>query len=83
MSKLLQDYAARSAETDGDAIALAMGDERMTYAELDRLSDRLAAQLVDAGCRPGDRIGLLIPKRPLAMVAMHAALNHRGRGQEC
>ena len=47
MSKLLQDYAARSAETDGDAIALAMGDERMTYAELDRLSDRLAAQLVD------------------------------------
>ncbi len=74
MSKLLQDYAARSAETRGDAVALVMDDERMTYAELDSLSDRLAAQLVDAGVQPGDRIGLLIPKRPLAMVAMHATM---------
>jgi amino acid adenylation domain-containing protein len=74
VSKLLQDYAAHSAERAGDSIALAMGDERMTYAELERLSDRLAAQLVDAGCGPGDRIGLLIPKRPLAMVAMHATM---------
>jgi amino acid adenylation domain-containing protein len=78
MSKLLQDYAARSAETRGDAVALVMDDERMTYAELDSLSDRLAAQLVDAGVQPGDRIGLLIPKRPLAMVAMHATMKAGG-----
>jgi amino acid adenylation domain-containing protein len=70
---LLHDYAARSAQSSGDALAISMGDERMTYGELERLSDRLAAQLAAAGCLPGDRIGLLVPKRPSAVVAMHAA----------
>jgi amino acid adenylation domain-containing protein len=78
VSKLLQDYAARTAETSGDAVAIAMAGDQMTYAELELLSDRLAAQLVDAGCQPGDRIGLLIPKRPLAMVAMHATMKAGG-----
>jgi len=72
--QLLHDFAVAAAAADGDAVAVAMGDERMTYAELTTLSGRLAARLVDAGVKPGDRIGLLIPKRPLAIVAMHAAL---------
>jgi amino acid adenylation domain-containing protein len=71
---LLQDHAARSAQARGDAVALAMGDEQLTYAELETLSDRLAAQLADRGVGRGDRVGLLIPKRPSAIVAMHAAL---------
>jgi amino acid adenylation domain-containing protein len=71
---LLQDYAIRAVDVRGDAVALAMGEEQMTYAELGRSSDRLAAQLVAAGCEPGDRIGLLVPKRPSAIVAMQAAL---------
>jgi amino acid adenylation domain-containing protein len=75
---LLQDLAALSAERDGDAVALAMDEERMTYAELIRLSGRLAARLVAAGLEPGDRVGLLIPKRPLAVVAMHATLSAGG-----
>jgi amino acid adenylation domain-containing protein len=75
---LLQDYAARAAERDGDAIALTMGDESLTYAELVQRSDRLAAQLVDAGCAPGDRVGLMVPKRPAAIVAMHAVLKAGG-----
>ena len=51
-----------------------MGDERLTYAELAQRSDRLAAQLIAVGCVPGDRVGLLVPKCPMAIVAMHAAL---------
>ncbi len=78
MSGLLQDYAARAAETRGDAIALSMGDESLTYAELAERSDRLAAQLVAAGCAPGDRVGLMVPKRPSAIVAMHAVLKAGG-----
>jgi len=74
VSTLLQDYVARAAADRGDAVAVALGDERLTYAELDRLSDRLAAQLVDAGCVPGDRVGLLLAKQPLAIVAIEAAL---------
>ena len=78
MSGLLQDYATRVAATRGDAIAVSMGEERMTYAELDRLSDRLASWLIAAGCAPGDRVGLMVPKRPSAIVAMHAVLKAGG-----
>lgn len=72
--RLLQDYAIRAADVRGDADALVLGEERLTYAELERTSDRLAAQLVAAGCEPGDRVGLLVPKRPSAIVAMQAVL---------
>ncbi len=34
---------------------------RMTYAELDDLSDRLAVSLGDLGIRPGDRVALQLP----------------------
>jgi amino acid adenylation domain-containing protein len=51
-----------------------MEDERLSYGELAVLSDRLAARLLDAGCRPGDRVALLLPKQPLAIVAIQAVL---------
>jgi amino acid adenylation domain-containing protein len=74
MSALLQDYAARRAESHPCDVALAMGDERMTYGELEAESNRLAHLLIDDGCRPGDRICLFTPKSPAAIVAMHAIL---------
>jgi amino acid adenylation domain-containing protein len=74
MTALLQDYVTRAAADRGDGVAVALGEERLTYAQLDALSDRLAARLVDAGCVPGDRVGLLMPKQPLAIVAIQAAL---------
>lgn len=55
-----------------------MGEERLTYGDLTRLSGRLAARLVDAGVEPGDRVGILLPKRPMAIVAMHAVLEAGG-----
>ncbi|MGH9211828.1 MAG: amino acid adenylation domain-containing protein, partial [Acidimicrobiales bacterium] len=42
------------------------------------LSDRLAARMVDAGVEPGDRVALLLPKSPLAIVAIHAVLKAGG-----
>jgi amino acid adenylation domain-containing protein len=75
---LLQDFAARAAERTPDAAALVMEDERLSFAEVVDLSGRLAAQMVDAGVEPGDRVGLLVPKRPLAIVAMHAVLEAGG-----
>lgn len=71
---LLQDHLIRSAAARPDATAVVMGEERLTYAELDALSDRLAAALVAAGCGPGDRVAILTPKRPVAIAAMHACL---------
>lgn len=72
MPDLLQDFAARAADAHADSVALAMDDERIAYGELAQLSDRLAAQLVADGCRPGDRVCLLTPKQPAAIVAIHA-----------
>jgi amino acid adenylation domain-containing protein len=51
-----------------------MGDERMTYGDLETESNRLARLLIDDGCRPGDRICLFTSKSPAAIMAMHAIL---------
>jgi amino acid adenylation domain-containing protein len=74
MSALIQDYAARRAETHASDVALVMGDEHLTYGEFEAESNRLARLLVEDGCRPGDRVCLFTPKSPSAIVAMHAIL---------
>jgi len=74
VSALLQDYAARRAESHASDVALVMGDERLTYGEFEAESNRLAGLLVEDGCRPGDRVCLFTPKSPSAIVAMHAIL---------
>lgn len=51
-----------------------MDAERLTYGQLERLSGALAARLVAAGVRPGDRVALLAEKQPLMIVAMHAVM---------
>jgi amino acid adenylation domain-containing protein len=71
---LLQDYAARAAQTDRSKVALVMADEQVTYGELERDSNRLARLLIDHGCRPDDRVCLFTPKSPAAIVATHAIL---------
>ncbi|MBA3331268.1 MAG: AMP-binding protein, partial [Actinobacteria bacterium] len=70
MSRLLQDLAAGRDE----AVALAMDGERITYSELERRSNRIAALLADAGCRRGDRVALLVPKSPDAVATMLGTL---------
>jgi len=71
---LLQEYVTDQAERAGDAVALVMGPERLTYAELERASNRLAQMLVQTGCGRGDRVCLLVEKSPAAIIAMVAAL---------
>jgi amino acid adenylation domain-containing protein len=71
---LLQEYVATTAAQRGEAIAVAMGDERLTYSELEALSNQLADALVEAGCRPGDRVCLLAPKAPATIAAMLGVL---------
>ena len=70
----LEGYLSRVAAARPDAIAVVMGEERVSYGELDRESDGLARLLVDQGVRPGDRVCLLTEKSPLAVMAMHAVL---------
>ena len=71
---LLTDLLAGTADKRPDAVALVLGDERPTYAELADASDRLASALADRGVGPGDRVALAVPKQPAAIVAMHAVM---------
>ncbi|MEU9336642.1 non-ribosomal peptide synthetase [Streptomyces sp. NPDC048290] len=54
--------------------AVEYGDESLTYQELDRLSDRLAARLGARGVRPGDLVGLAFPRGTGMVVALLAVL---------
>ncbi len=66
----LDQLEAQQAQRQPEALAVALGDERLTYGQLDALSNRLAWCLIHGGCQPGDRIALLMPKSPVAIAAI-------------
>ncbi len=43
-----------------DGIALVLGERRITYAELDRVTENVARNLIAAGFRKGERIAMLL-----------------------
>ncbi|GAA0991675.1 hypothetical protein GCM10009555_079370 [Acrocarpospora macrocephala] len=52
-----------------DAIAVSAGDTRLSYAELDRRADDLAARLP---VRPGELVAVCLPRTPESLVALLA-----------
>ena len=77
MTYLLWHYLADTVARRPDAPAVAMADARMTYAELDQESDRVARALADRGIRRGDRVGICAPKS-LRTVAALAGVSKSG-----
>src|SRR5215470_6299697 len=69
MSKLLQQLVTKRAELRPDSIALVMNGVRLSYAELEEASNRLARQLRAIGCARGDRVCFLMPKSPTAIIS--------------
>ncbi len=59
---LLHDFVARQAETTPDAIALVVGDRRVTYRELNSRANRVAHFLVKHGAGPDVLIGIYIER---------------------
>ncbi len=53
--------------------ALIFKGRRMSYAELERLSNAFGSALVDLGVKKGDRVALLIPNSPQAIIAQLGA----------
>ena len=66
----LEDFVTRQAGSRPDAPAIVAGRERLTYGQLEARSNQLARALGDAGCRAGDRVALLMPKSPMAIMAI-------------
>ena len=59
---------------NGQVEAVVAGDERLTFADLDQWSDRLARALVSRGIAKGDRVGIAMRNCPAWIVGYMAAL---------
>ncbi|MEU7628826.1 AMP-binding protein [Nocardia sp. NPDC049220] len=62
------------AEVDPNAVVVSTADCDLTYAELDRWSNRLARLLLGAGAGPGVRIAIAIDQSIESVVAERAAV---------
>jgi long-chain acyl-CoA synthetase len=58
--------------------AVILGDATLSYAQLDELSDRVAANLTASGLAPGDRVGLQLPNIPQFVIAYFGILKAGG-----
>jgi amino acid adenylation domain-containing protein len=71
---LLHDYLLESARRLPEKIALVCGKKRVSYAELDRLSNALAHTLVARGVERGDRVVVFADNTVETVVAFWAVL---------
>jgi len=71
---LLADSAARHP----NAAAIRLGDQRLSYSELDLLSGKFATALITHGLAPGDRVGLFFPKSIASLVTIFGILKAGG-----
>ena len=73
----LSDVLHRSAARNPHKLAVVCGDTRWTYAEFDRISERLAAGLARQGVSKGSRVAILA-RNSHAFAAMRFALARLG-----
>jgi long-chain acyl-CoA synthetase len=71
---LLEEAAALFPEND----CIEFQDRRFTYAEVKALSDRAAKGLIEAGFKPGMKLGLFLPNCPWFVVFYYAGLKAGG-----
>jgi amino acid adenylation domain-containing protein len=74
MNRLLQSWVTQHAQTRAESPAIVDRTETLTYGQLERSSNQLAHLLQDAGCKKGDRVVILMPKSPWAVLSMIAIL---------
>src|SRR5437868_7049631 len=70
MNRLLQSWVTQHAESRAESPAIVDRANTLTYGQLERSSNQLAHLLQDAGCKKGDRVVILMPKSPSAVLSM-------------
>jgi long-chain acyl-CoA synthetase len=53
-----------AAKRYGEKIAVVMGEQRLSYAQLDEAANKVANALLGMGVKKGDRVALLLPNSP-------------------
>ncbi len=69
--------SARAADHP-DRLAVEDGAQRLTYAELERRSDRMAARLRESGIGPGRRVAVCLERSVTTVVSLLAVLKSGG-----
>src|SRR5881628_515661 len=72
-NRTLVDYVADAARSAPGSPALLFKGAKVTYGELDRLSDACACAFAALGVTRGDRVGLLLPNCPQFFIAQFGA----------
>ncbi len=70
MPRFLHELLASHVVARPEHLAVCWKDERIPYAELDRLTNQLAQTLRSHGCHPGDRVSVLMPNSANALFAI-------------
>src|SRR5579864_3607461 len=74
MSYLLHQLVVESAYRFPNKTAVISGERRISYGELDALTDQLANVLQAHGVAPGDRVGIYVSKSLASVVNIFAIL---------
>ena len=74
----LPSFFAAFCALNAHAEAVVAGDERLTFADLERVSNRLALALVARGVQKGDRVGIAMRNCPSWIVGYMAAVKAGG-----
>ena len=67
---LLHELVAKVAADRDEDTAIIFGDEHVTYGELNRLANGVARELISAGVKPGDNVGVLVDRSPKMVAAL-------------
>lgn len=73
-NELLHELFERNAAAEEGQIALACGEERMTYGEVEQRANQLARHLRTLGVQRGSHVAFLLPRSMDVYVALLAAL---------
>lgn len=75
---LVHDFLQRSAAHLPDKVALVYDNQRLTYAEIEMMANRLANALIEHGLKRGDRVAIYLNNSIEAVVGIFAALKASG-----
>ena len=74
----LHQFLEETARKYPDRTATILKGARLSYAELDQLTDRLAAGLAAMGLQRGDRVAIFMPNSPQFVIAFYGILKAGG-----
>jgi long-chain acyl-CoA synthetase len=75
---LVQDLLQNSADRLPDKVALVCDNQRLTYAQVESMANRLANALIFHGVKRGDRVAIYLPNSVPSVVGIFAALKAGG-----